>query len=117
MARRGPQRDVWSWHPGDGGVVYGGVSFIQTYDSASDGRGVWRADACGDDQPVGAGHNSSSRGAHRGSPHVRTRASRGPPRRDELAPKGPAGLVMGRSDALGNRVLGADVGVAVQFVL
>ena len=26
-----------SWHPGDGGVVYGGVSFIQTYDPAGDG--------------------------------------------------------------------------------
>ena len=37
--------------------MYGGVSLVQAHDAAGDGRGVRRADECGDDQPVGAGHH------------------------------------------------------------
>src|SRR6266851_834774 len=98
------QWDLWSSGASDGGAVYGVVSLVQTHDAADDGRGVWRADACGDDQPVGAGHHGSGRRARRGSPHLRARASRGPPRRDERAPRGQAGLVMGRGDELGDGV-------------
>jgi hypothetical protein len=74
------QWPLWSPPPSAGGVVYGGVSFIQTYDSASDGRGVWRANAYRDDQPVGARHHGRGRGASGGSPALRTRPSRGAPR-------------------------------------
>ena len=101
LACRGSQWHLWSPGAGDGRVVYGGVSLVQAHDAAGDGRGVRRADECGDDQPVGAGHDSSGRCARRGSPYLRARASRGPPRRDELASRGQAGVVMGGGDELG----------------
>ena len=50
--------------------------------------------------PVGAGHDSGGRRASGGSPHLRARASGGPPRRDQLASRGQAGVVMGGSDKL-----------------
>ena len=44
---------------------------------------------------------AGGRRARRGSPHVRARASGGPPRRDQLASRGQAGLVMGGGDESG----------------
>ena len=57
----------------------------------------------GDAPPGGAGPQGRQRGPRRGRPAVRARASGGPPRRAQGAPRGPAGLVRGRRAAVGAR--------------
>src|SRR6266511_5594430 len=79
LACRRSQWHLWSPGAGDGVAVYGGVSLVETHDAARDGRGVWRTDECGDDQPVGAGYDRGGRRARRGSPQLRPRARGGPP--------------------------------------
>ena len=116
--RRGAPRAVahgraqghrWPAGTSHGGAVDGSVSLSQAYHPAYDGRGVWRTDAWGDDRPSGAGHDRGGRRARRGSPPRRPRARRGPPRCDELAPRGQASLVMGGGDKLGDGVWGPHV--------
>src|SRR5258707_267801 len=63
MAQGGPQWHLWSPGASDGVAVYGVVSLVEAHDAARDGRGVWRTDECGDDRPVGAGHDSGGRRA------------------------------------------------------
>ena len=110
MARRGAQWDLWSSGAGDGGAVYGVVSLVQAHDAADDGRGVRGAVECGDDQPVGAGHDSGGRRACRGSPY-RTCTSKRWRHLDEpsVASGRQAGVVMGGGDELGDGVCGAAV--------
>ena len=109
MARGGPQWHLGAPGAGDGVAVYGVVALVEAHDAANDGRGVWRTDACGDAQPVGAGHDRGGSRARRGSPQLRPRARGGTPRGDQRASGWLAGLVLGGSDALGDGMFGADV--------
>src|SRR5216683_6932609 len=103
------QQDIWPPCAGDGRAVHGGVSLVEAHDAAGDGRGVRRADERGDDQPIGAGHDRGDRRASRGSPHVCASARGGSRRRDQLASRGQASVVMGGGDELGDSVCGAAV--------
>src|SRR5947209_7634550 len=108
--RRGcPHWHLWCPGAGNRGIVHGGVSLVETHDAESDGRGVWRPDERGDDRQIGAGHDRGGSRARGGSPHVCTSAGGGPPRRDQLASRGQARVVMGGGDELGDGVCGAAV--------
>jgi hypothetical protein len=109
LANRGSQWPLWSEGAGEGIVVSGGLSLVQTHATTGEGRCVWCPDAWRDDPPVGAGDARGGRRASGGSPHCRARASGGPPRCDQWASGEQAGLVMGRSDQRGDRVCGAAV--------
>src|SRR5262249_10143126 len=109
LARGRPQWQLWSPSTGDRGVVYGGVSLVEAHDATDDGGGVWRADERGADRPMGAGHDGGGRRASGGSPHVCASAGGGPPRRDQLASRGQARLVMGGGDEPRDGVCGAAV--------
>src|SRR5262249_12160836 len=109
LACRRPQRDVRSPRASDSRAVYRGVSLVQTHDAADDGGGVRRADARGDEQPLGAGHDRGGRRASGRSPHVCARARGGTPRRDQLAAGQQTGVVMGGGDKRGDGVYGAAV--------
>ena len=108
LACRRAQRDVRSPRASTCSVRSGGLALVPAYHTAGDGREVRRAEACGDAQPVGAGHHRRGRGARRGRPALRARASCGASRRDELVPRRPAGLVMGGGDEPRAGVFGAD---------
>jgi hypothetical protein len=92
-----------------GGPLHGGVSFVQAHDWPGAGGRVRCADACGDGQPVGAGHDTGVSPPRRGRPRWRCSARGGPPRRDQRAAGRQRGVVMGGGDEPCDRVCGAPV--------
>ena len=86
---------------------YGGVSVIQTYDPAGDGRGVWRAESVGTISQLEQATTAAVAPVEEAHTYVHEQAVA---HLDETSwRQGASGPGCGSRDELGDRVLGADV--------